>query len=358
MSAPQPTADLAFCRRLPKVELHAHLSGSISRQTLHEVWLATPPSARTLADPLTVLAPPEAYNLKTFFPLFNTYIYNLVATPAAVRSTTLAVLADFAADAVHYLELRTTPRAVPTPAEYVDTVLAAIDEFRGAGGAMEVRLILSVDRARDTATSAEATVDLALARRGRGVVGVDLCGDPTRGEPGVFAGAFRRAKEGGLGVTVHFGEAVETSGDADLAVLLELGPPDRLGHVVHVGEAVKEVIRERGLAVECCVSCNVIAGMGEGGYEGHHFGEWWRDGRCVVCLGTDDVGVFGKTLGEEYALVAQHFGLGRREVFGLAERAVGAVFESEEVKGRLRGAMEVWARAEGLDMGEEPSLGV
>lgn len=31
--------DAAFARLLPKVELHAHLSGSISRQTLHDLWL-------------------------------------------------------------------------------------------------------------------------------------------------------------------------------------------------------------------------------------------------------------------------------------------------------------------------------
>lgn len=32
--------DLAFTRALPKVELHAHLTGSISKQCLHEIWLS------------------------------------------------------------------------------------------------------------------------------------------------------------------------------------------------------------------------------------------------------------------------------------------------------------------------------
>jgi adenosine deaminase len=31
--------DAEFCRALPKVELHAHLSGSITPETLHEIWL-------------------------------------------------------------------------------------------------------------------------------------------------------------------------------------------------------------------------------------------------------------------------------------------------------------------------------
>lgn len=51
--------DLAFCQRLPKVELHAHLSGSISRDVLQSIYDASPaelqarlaPPARALADP-------------------------------------------------------------------------------------------------------------------------------------------------------------------------------------------------------------------------------------------------------------------------------------------------------------------
>lgn len=51
--------DLAFCQRLPKVELHAHLSGSISRDVLQSIYDAAPVEQqqrleapeRALADP-------------------------------------------------------------------------------------------------------------------------------------------------------------------------------------------------------------------------------------------------------------------------------------------------------------------
>lgn len=40
-------------RALPKIELHAHLSGSISRQCLHEVWVLKKEKGETeLEDPL------------------------------------------------------------------------------------------------------------------------------------------------------------------------------------------------------------------------------------------------------------------------------------------------------------------
>jgi adenosine deaminase len=66
------------------------------------------------------------------------------------------VLRDFAADGVVYLELRTTPRAMPaaglTEAGYVQTILDAIAEYErnpqpqgdGVGVGLRTKLILSV----------------------------------------------------------------------------------------------------------------------------------------------------------------------------------------------------------------------
>ena len=89
-----------------------------------------------------------------FFPLFSKYIYCLVNDAWALTYTTLSVLRDFADDGVVYLELRTTPRAMPqaglTKAQYVQTILDAIATFEAAetatGGPLRLRtrLILSV----------------------------------------------------------------------------------------------------------------------------------------------------------------------------------------------------------------------
>lgn len=89
----------------------------------------------------------------SFFPLFSSYIYRLVDDAAALRYTTLSVLRDFAADGVVYLELRTTPRAMPaaglTKAAYVETILDTIAEYERSQEAapepkLRTKLILSV----------------------------------------------------------------------------------------------------------------------------------------------------------------------------------------------------------------------
>lgn len=49
----------ALAKSLPKIELHAHLTGSISRQTLHEIWLEKKGTTASLKlnDPLTAIPP-------------------------------------------------------------------------------------------------------------------------------------------------------------------------------------------------------------------------------------------------------------------------------------------------------------
>ena len=231
------------------------------------------------------------FDLTSFFPLFSQYIYHLVDTPEAVRHSTLAVLRDFAADGVVYLELRTTPRATRhlSPAQYVQTVLTALADFEaeaGAGAArLRARLILSVDRRHTPAEAAEAA-GLCGRFRAEGVVGIDLCGDPRRGDVAALAPAFAAARAAvpGLGMTLHFGEAAASGTDEELRLLLEWRP-DRLGHIIHVSEAVRRAIRARGgMGLELCLSCNVHARMTSGGFEAHHFGEWWGAEGSVVVL--------------------------------------------------------------------------
>ncbi|KAL1891664.1 hypothetical protein Cpir12675_004885 [Ceratocystis pirilliformis] len=377
-------------RALPKIELHAHLSGSISRRCLHGIW-ASKKAAKLTTLPDPVEAMPEGkhdYCLQTFFPLFTSYIYGLLDDLISVRISTGDVLQQFAADGVRYLELRTTPRrsAKFGRAEHVATVVDTVRNFNaGVGiagvnvvGNMHVRLLLSLDR-RDSAADARETLELAK-KYSDVVVGIDLCGTPTVRKGAAirfFDEYMREAHEAGLQLAVHFGEvrydttcnakeALEKPGgggvsaenaeekenvdgvegvlsqedkeDEELRIMLGWNPK-RLGHVVHVSERVKHMILQQGigLTLEMCLSCNVHAKMVES-YGGHHFLEWWKAGANLT-LGTDDVGVFGSCLSQEYRLAAQYFGLSRDDVVRLARMGIDGIFGGEQEKARLRNIM-------------------
>lgn len=191
------------------------------------------------------------------------------------------MLHDFAADGVVYLELRTTPRALPksglSKAGYVEAILAVIREYEESSSSpLHTRLILSVDR-RNTLEEAAEVVDLARRFQPQGVVGVDLCGDPLRGGVEALQPAFEAAHAvPNLGVTLHFAEAEASGSDAELLMMLHEWKPQRIGHVIHLSDTVKREVAAYpgGLGLELCLSCNVRAGMVSGGFEGHHFGEW------------------------------------------------------------------------------------
>lgn len=277
-----------------------------------------------------------------FFPLFSKYIYSLISSFSTIAESTTSVLTDFQNDGVVYLELRTTPRAIPsagiTKDAYVTTVLSTITQFNKTSTTMVTRLILSVDR-RNSASEADEVISLALKYRQLGVVGVDLCGNPTAHDVSVFTPAFARAKAAGLGVTLHFGEVDPPASAKELRTLLEFGP-DRIGHVIYVPDELKDVIRESKIGLELCLSCNVKLGMMLPGqtYTDHHFQEW-KDTACPIALSTDDVGIVGSALSCEYALVAEHFKMSAKDVFELARSAIPTIFGGEKEKERLRELM-------------------
>ncbi|KAG2009158.1 hypothetical protein GB937_007934 [Aspergillus fischeri] len=336
--------DVAFTKALPKVEVHAHLSGSISRQCLHEIWLkkkAQNPDF-DVEDPLVVMPPGKVdYSLQTFFSVFSKSIYQLCNDLDSLAYATHSVLQNFLADGVRYLELRTIPRASPTLAftrtEYLTTVLTTIETFLSVHSPqISVYLILAIDRGNNTAADALSIIDLAIAHRPR-VVGVDICGNPTKGDVALYGPALAKAKAHGLGITVHFAETQASGSERELSTLLSFRP-DRLGHVIHVPEDFKREIARRRLGLELCMSCNVHAEMIDGGFPAHHFG-YWRHVDCPVVLCTDDMGFFCSPVSNEYLLAAEHFDLGRAELLALCRESVDVIFGGQAEKERMRGLL-------------------
>lgn len=227
-------------------------------------------------------------NNPRFFQVFSKLIYQLCDDLESLSYATTSVLNDFLADGVQYLELRTIPRASPTKSitkeAYLDTILNTISTFKANpdNKSLSVFLILALDRGSTTPAQAKEIIDLAIANKTRGVVGVDLCGNPTQGDVSLYRDAFAQAKEAGLGLTLHFAETTQSGRREELETLLSF-QPDRLGHVIHVPDDLKVEIGKRKIGLELCMSCNVHAKLIEGGFLDHHFG-YWRHEECPIAL--------------------------------------------------------------------------
>ncbi|KAJ5135465.1 uncharacterized protein N7515_004743 [Penicillium bovifimosum] len=221
-----------------------------------------------------------------FFSTFSKLTYQLCNDLESLVYATNSVLQDFIEDGVVYLELRTIPRASPgiSREQYVNTVLDTFEKFRAKTDQMSVFLILAIDRGNMTEAEANEIVNLAIESKSRGVVGVDICGDPTKGDVSIYKRPLLKAKQSGLGITLHFAETAASGTPNELSTLLSF-QPDRLGHVIHVPDDIKKEIARRKLCLELCISCNVHAKMFDGGFLDHHLG-YWRYEDCPIALPT------------------------------------------------------------------------
>ncbi|PLW39361.1 hypothetical protein PCASD_05031 [Puccinia coronata f. sp. avenae] len=317
-----------FCQKLPKVECHAHLSGSIPLEVLHELHKDTKERHPHLAP---CPSPSDYADLQSFFALFSEHIYHILDTPDAITRATAAVLESFREDGCVYLELRTTPRILPGHSdsfqEYLDAVYEAVD--RNDESRMMVRLILTVnwDFAPD---KVKQIVQLATVARnaGRSVVGVDVAGDPRKSllRNEEFTRELVKAKTNGLKLTIHFAEIAEQR--LFLEKQLSELAPDRLGHAVFLTPEVQANIIQSKRPIEICLTSNLKVGSVRL-LEEHHF-KWAVENKVPVLISTDDTLVFGTTLSEEYGWALSLLGNDRQKLMSILKESIPYTFCSSE----------------------------
>lgn len=208
-----------FTRRLPKLELHAHLNGSIRRSTL--LALA---SSHSIDPSHAQILTRWPSTLSEAFSVFSV-IHSCVTTLSDVERIAFEVGEDLEADGVIYAEIRTTPRGMEGGGSegYVEAVLRGFARYSaGEGTRVVLRLILSIDRSKHSAGDAMDIVQLAAKYRSEGVVGIDLSGDPTKGQFETFLPALHRARSVGLKITLHAGEVPHTN--PEMSTMLDFNP--------------------------------------------------------------------------------------------------------------------------------------
>lgn len=331
-----------FCKMLPKVELHAHINGSVSESTIEKLV-----AKKQKLDHQFSFKKGSTATLKECFEKFR-LIHQLTDNVDAVYQVTYDVIHEFCDDNVRYLELRSTPREVTetgmTKELYVDAVLRAIRDCEAENLDIEVKLLLAIDR-RNGVQVGQDTVKLAQKFRESHpdlVVGIDLSGDPSVGDGRDFIPVFKEAKDSGLKLALHLCEVPALQETMDLLCL----PPDRIGHgtCLHpeaggTQEFVDTVLTHK-TPLELCLTSNLI-GQTVPDLDNHQFKFWYeKQHPCIIC--TDDKGVFSTSLTEEYQLAAVTFDLSPNDLWRLSLDSMNYAFCEEHLKEKLR---EKWKAA-------------
>ncbi len=333
---------------MPKVDLHRHLEGAIRIESLAGLGLAPGDGLDALRKQITHAAG-DPRDPGFFLTRFKT-IRDFFLDQEVIEKLTRSVISDAASDNVRYLELRLTPVALAARGGF------ALDEVTGwvvdaanqeaLRHELVVRFLLSFNR-HEPASLAHEVLEIALARRESGIVGLDLAGDERTFPAEPFAGIMLRARDEGLGLSVHAGEWGDS---ADIAYAIHQLGANRIGHGVKVmrDETLVDEARKAGVCFEVSLTSNERTGavgtLGE-----HPLVEMLQAG-LQVALTTDDPGIFETTLSEEHEIAIHRLGLSIETIKGMTLSAIQASFLGKKSKLAMEKAFvqTLWGEGEGF----------
>ena len=324
-----------FIHRLPKVELHVHLEGSIQPATLLEL-------ARRNA--VTLPADDEAglqrwYRFTDFKHFIQVYlmISSCICTPEDIELIARDFLRGQAAQNIVYSEITFTPythfstnRRIP-----FDEQLDALTRAREwAARELNVNCGWVFDLARNVrpVEHSQTVAEWAVQGKPHGVIGFGLGGIEAGNPPEWFAEAFAYARAHGLAAVPHAGEI---AGAESIRGAVEILGAQRIGHGVRCLEdaALVELLREQQIPLEVCPTSNVCLGVAPSFAE-HPLPRLIKAG-LYVTLNSDDPPMFNTTLSDEYAKAAAAFGWNEAMLRKLALNAVNASLLSAAEKEML-----------------------
>jgi adenosine deaminase len=251
-------------RKTPLAELHCHLGAAVTPAIMwgiaHAQGIKLPTKDYWEFRELITVGKKGSKSFDGYLQLFH-WTELIQSSPFAVERSVYEVVGGaYRKNNITTMELRFNPMKRNRGGEQdLDHIIAAAT--RGMDRAsleypVKPGLIFCLDRAFPYELN-EILVEKAIAWRDRGVVGVDIAGpESATFRVADYRGLMRRARQFGLGITIHTGEAGPVE---EVARVVELLEPDRIGHGVKAAYDPRAMaaIRDRGIVLEICPTSNL-----------------------------------------------------------------------------------------------------
>lgn len=330
--------------RLPKVELHCHVEGTMRPQTV--VDLAGKNGVALPSQDPTALY--HYTSLDTFLDVFWLVQSTLVDRGDWARLAHESIV-DGAAHGLVYRETFFTPaRHLDAGADLGEIVAGLAEGLAAAEAETGVRatLIADIDRAYGPDAGLELVEQVVdLRRRGAAgadrIIGIGLDSTELGVDPTVFAPAFALAARWGLRRTSHQGEVTPPT---TIAAGLDVLGCERIDHGLSLlddPELTRRVAAER-IPLTVCPNSNVRIANAVPRLADHPFPRL-RDAGVLATLSTDDPALIDLDLGEEYRSVAEAFGYDFDTMVAIALDGVDATWLDDSDRRALRRRVEAAA---------------
>ncbi|MCK5780838.1 MAG: adenosine deaminase [Psychrilyobacter sp.] len=326
------------CSKLPKIDLHCHLDGSLRPQSVLEL-LAKEEHILDYQKELELIkaelvAPKDCNSLNEYLVRFELPI-KVMQTIENLERVSFELFEDAAKENIKYLEVRFAPQQHKERGLKTSEIISAV--IKGMERAKEQyeingNYILSCMRH----LSSESAMEIVEEGRefiGKGVVAVDLCGGEENGFAEKFIEPMKKAKDYGYHITIHAGETGYGKNVTDAIILLGA---ERIGHGVFItnDELAYELVKEKGIPLEICPTSNIHT-KAVFSYEEHPFYKFYEDG-IIVTLNTDNRTVSDLDMTKECCVIRDTFDLTFEEYKRIYISSVDAAFISEEEKEGLK----------------------
>ncbi len=255
----------------PRAELHTHLGGAVDPPILwsiaHRQGIRLPTKDYWEFESMVTMAADEKNSgLNQMNEKFYRWTELIQSSPEAIQDCVASVIGGgYRKCNLVLQELRFNPmfrnrRGERDLDHIINAALWGLERALLEYPKVKAGLILMMDR-RLTPEQNEVIVDKAIRYHGKGVVGVDLAG-PDRRTFSIarIAHLFHRAKDAGLGVTIHCGE---TGNLQEMKYVVREIKPHRIGHGIAAARDPKLMDRlvEQGITLEVCPTSNLKNGM-------------------------------------------------------------------------------------------------
>jgi adenosine deaminase len=308
-----------WIQRMPKVELHVHLEGSIRPATLADL------AEKNHVDlPGGVAA---IYRFSTFADFLDAYMRcaACLCTEEDFQRITYEFLVDETSQGIRYCEVFLSPMQHLRRELTFDSIMRGVQAgYRQAAAEYGIRMGVIFDHGRQFGAEAgQRVLEQALATRHYGVIGLSIGGDEVHFPPELFADLFHQASAAGLAVTAHAGEV---RGPESIWGSIRALGVHRIGHGIHAIQdpALVERLRHGDIFIDICPTSNIRTGAVPS-LSAHPIRRLF-DAGVPFTLASDDPALFQTNLVQEYLLLANSFGFTRRELWQISLNGVRASF--------------------------------
>jgi adenosine deaminase len=284
-----------YLRKLPKVELHCHVEGTLRPATVVDL-------ARQHDVALPTNDVDKIYEYATIYEFLE--IFRLVNSTVVDREDFARVAYETLEDGVKLGNLQYremffnptlhTPRGVPM-ATVIDGL---IDGIHAAEADYGVRCFLIADVYRqDPPAIALQMTEEVIANRRPELIGLGMDAAEAPDPPEKFVESFRLAGKAGLHRTSH---CCEDGPPQNVITSLDLLGCERLDHGYHIIEdaAVVARARDEGIHFTCCPTSTAVV-YGWPDLTTHPINQMMKEG-LLVHLNSDDPTMFRTDIGKEY----------------------------------------------------------